>query len=250
MTRPRDLYDDAALYDAQYADYRDDLAFYRDLALDQGGPVLEIGAGTGRVTVELARTVAEVVALEPAPAMRARAEARLDREGLAERVTLLDADARAWRPDRPFALVVAPFHVLMHLHALADQDAVLGMAREALAPGGAFACDLFAPRLGPTGVPRREATWEGIGGERTDLWLVQRHAPAAQVVESLYLLDETDAEGVVRRRRARLVQRYLHRFELERALRTAGFGRVRIFGDFDRRPVDDDAARYVALARP
>lgn len=245
---PRDLYEDAALYDAQYASYRGDFAFYRGLALDTPGPVLEIGAGTGRVTAELARTAPEVVALEPAEAMRARAEANLARAGVRDRVTLLDADARRYRPERRFALVVAPFNALMHLPTLQDQDDVLGMAEAALIPKGAFACDVFAPRFGPLGVLRREASWASAGGGTTDLFLVQHHHPAAQRIESLYLLDETDADGTVRRRRSRLVQRYFHRFELERAVRGAGFGNVRAFGDFDRRPVTDEADRYVMIA--
>lgn len=81
-----------------------------------------------------------------------------------------------------------------------------------------------------------------------DLWIVQHHHVASQRIESLYLLDETDEAGSVRRRRARLVQRYFHRFELERALVSAGFGRVRLFGDFDRRPFTDAAERYVFVA--
>lgn len=247
---PRDLYDDAELYDAQYAHYREDLAFYRGLALDLPGPVLEIGAGTGRVTAELARLAPEVVALEPSSPMRERAVAALERAGVRDRVTLSDADARAYRPERRFGLVVAPFNALMHMTTLEDQDAVLRHAAAALVPGGAFACDVFVPRFGALGVLRREATWTSAAGGHVDLWLVQHHHAATQRIESLYLLDETDATGVVHRRRARLVQRYYHRFELERAMRAAGFGNVRIFGDFDRRPVTDDSERYVVLARP
>ncbi|MDZ7801313.1 MAG: class I SAM-dependent methyltransferase [Trueperaceae bacterium] len=246
----RDLYRDAEAYDAQYAHYRDDLAFYRELALDQSGPVLELGAGTGRVTVELARVAPEVVALEPVDEMRTRAQARLERAGVASTVTLRADDAREMAPSPRFALVVAPFHMLMHLHALADQDAVLARARQALIPGGAFACDVFAPRFGPMGVLRREAALTSAAGRHQDLWLVQHHDPATQSVTSLYLLDETDEAGVVRRTRRRLHQRYFHRYELERALRGAGFATVRIFGDFDRRPIIADAPRYVALARP
>lgn len=250
MTPETDLYRDAELFDAQYAHYRDDLPFYRGLALDQSGPVLELGAGTGRVTVELARVAPEVVALEPVAEMRERARARLEEAGVADRVTLGDDDARDLEPEPRFALVVAPFHLLMHLHTLEDQDAVLAVARSAVSPRGAFACDVFVPRFGPMGVLRREAAFEDAAGRHTDLWLLQRHYPAAQRIESLYLVDETDAEGLVRRRRRRLVQRYFHRYELERLVRGAGFTNVRIFGDFARHPVDEDATRYVVLARP
>lgn len=243
-----DLYDDASFYDLQYQSYRDDLAFYRNLALDRPGDVLEIGAGTGRVTVELARLAASVVALEPSASMREAARERLDAGGLSERVELRDLDARSLDVDAAFDLAVAPFHVLNELRTLADQDAVLSAVRRSLRPGAAFACDVFAPTFGPSGVLRHEAVWRDAAGRDADLWLLQERNEAEQIVETLYLLDRVDGEGRVQRTRRRLLQRWLYRFELERALKQAGFGQVRIFGDFDRRPVDAVSSRYVAIA--
>ena len=245
---PADLYQDAAFYDLQYRSYRDDLGFYRRLALDRPGRVLELGAGTGRVTVELARLAESVIAVEPSAPMRSAALDRLEQAGLAEKVELRDADARELTESATFDLAVAPFHMLNELRTLADQDAVLARVHRALRPGGAFACDLFAPTFGPTGVLRHEAVWRDAAGGDAELWLVQQVDRAEQIVETLYLLDRVDGQGHIRRTRRRLVQRWLHRFELERALRQAGFATVRIFGDFDRGPVDDRSTRYVALA--
>lgn len=243
-----DLYDDAELYGQQYRAYRDDLVFYRELALDHPGVVLELGAGDGRVTVELARLAERVVAVEPAATMRDAATRRLCEADLQGRVDLRGHDARELGEIGTFSLAVAPFHMLNELLTIDDQDAVLAAVRRSLAPGGAFACDLFVPRFGPAGVLRRETTWRDAAGRDAELWLVQDVDPASQRVESLYLVDRTDETGRVVRTRRRLVQRWLHRFELERALHQAGFTNVRIFGDFDRRPVDADATRYVALA--
>lgn len=242
------LYDDAALYDAQYRHYRDDLAFYRGLALDRPGEVLEVGAGSGRVTVELARLAERVVGLEPAAPMRAAAARRLDGAGLAANVELRDQDVRALDEEGRYALIVAPFHALMHLPTLSDQDLALGAIRRALAPGGAFACDVATPPREADGALRHVDGWREPGGGHAELFVVQRDRAAEQRLESLYLLDVTDAEGRVVRRRRQLVQRTFHRFELERALRGAGFDAVRLFGDFDRRPVAADDTRLVALA--
>ncbi len=70
-----DLYDLPELYDEQYPSYRDDLGFYLRLAEDHGGPLLELGAGTGRVTRALAKAGHEVVAVELSEAMLERANA-------------------------------------------------------------------------------------------------------------------------------------------------------------------------------
>lgn len=241
-----DLYQDAELYDLLNDGYRDDLGFYRGLADDHGGPVLELGAGSGRVTAALARAGHEVVAVEPAAAMRRRGIARLEALGLNAGVTWVDADMRALDLGRRFALAVAPFHALMHLESIGDQDAALRAVRGHLVPGGAFATDVYVPRFGPDGVVRVEPVWREVAG---DLLVWQHHDPVAQVVVTEHRLDRVDAEGRLLRRRATLRQRYFQRFELERALRAAGFGQVRSFGNFDRGPVTAGATSWVFVAR-
>lgn len=249
-----DLYDAPWFYDLQHDAYRDDLAFYRRLALDQAGPVLELGAGTGRVTLALAEAGASVVGVEPHPAMRARAEARLAAAAqrspaLRERVRFVAGDARSVALDERFALVIAAFNTLMHLPRLEDQDTALGRARAHLAAGGAFACDVFVPRFGPAGVVRAESAWAASAGPQADLFVWQHVDPVAQVVTSHHRLDRVDGEGVVTRRRATLRQRYFQRFELERALRAAGFADVRCYGDFDRGPVREGSDVWAYVAR-
>jgi SAM-dependent methyltransferase len=251
MTSPPDvtLYDDAALYDLQHDGYREDFAFYRRLCEDQGGPVVELGAGTGRLTLPLAGTGAQVIAVEPHALMRARCAARVAEAGLGARVRVVDGDARSLDLDVRAALVIAPFNTLMHLESLADQDAALAAARRHLAPGGAFACDLFVPRFGVPGVVRSERLPTGPGGMGGDLSLWQEHDEVAQVVTTFFRLDVTDEDGRLRRRRAVLRQRYWTRFELERALVTAGFRDVRLFGDLGRGPLTASSHVMAAIAR-
>lgn len=127
------IYDDAAdLYDLQYAAYRDDVPHYLRLADDLGGPILELGAGTGRLTEALARAGHEVVAVDVAPAMLARARARVT----APNVRFVEADMRALDLGQQFALVIAPFNTLMHAYTLSDQDSTLAGVHRHLAQGG------------------------------------------------------------------------------------------------------------------
>jgi SAM-dependent methyltransferase len=246
----RDLYDDAELYDLQHGGYRDDFAFYRRLAEDQDGVIIELGSGTGRLTACLARTGAEIVAVEPNAAMRARCAVRLAEAGLDANVRLVDADARTLDLGMRAALVIAPFNTLMHFETLADQDAALAAARAHLGRGGAFACDLFVPRFGVPGVVRSERLPSGMGGMGGDLWLWQEHDEVGQVVTTHFRLDVADEDGRLRRRQAVLRQRYWTRFELERALAGAGFGDVRLFGDLGKGPLTAASHVMAAVARP
>ena len=236
----------AELYDLQYRTYRDDLPFYTRLADDYGGPVLELGAGTARVSAALARAGHEVVALEPSPEMIRRGQKRLAEAHL-ENVTYVRGDMRTTRLERQFPLVIAPFNTLMHLYTLSDQDAALQTVKAHLAPGGRFAFDLYTPNFGELGVLRLEPEWSRLQSN-TDLFLLQTHDPDTQTLTSYYFLDQTDDTGVLRRQRSTLTQRYFHRFELERALVQNGFSQIQVYGDFGRGRFHARAPHLVVIA--
>ena len=210
------------------------------------------GPAPGRVTAALARAGHEVVAVDSSSAMLERAETRLREAGLLNRVTFVQADMRTLELDTHFPLVVAPFNTLMHLYTVPDQDAALSALRRHLAPGGAFALDLynvFEPNLGALGVVRQEPEWRGVGGANAELFLVQHHDRDEQVLETRYYLDTVADDGVLTRRSALLTQRYYTRFELERALSQAGFTQLQVYGDFDKRRYSHDAPHLVVVAR-
>ena len=246
------IYDDAPdLYDAHYLAYRDDIPFYTRLAADTGGPVLELGAGTGRVTEALARAGHEVVAVDAAPAMLARARRRLEVAGLLCRVSLVEADMRDLSLGRRFPLVIAPFNALMHAYTLDDQDRTMAGVVDHLEDDGLFAFDLYAPRHGPRRVVRvePEVGADAAGpGERHDVFLVQEVDELAQLATTTYYHDTVGAGGVLTRRVTALRQRYYTRFEVERLCRAFGL-RLEVYGGFDRSRLTADSPVMACLAR-
>lgn len=143
---PPDLYAAPGVYDLLFDDRTDDVRFYAGLARS-AVRVLEYGAGTGRVTVPLARAGAAVWAVEREPAMVEGLRARLaaEPEDLRGRVTLLPGDATTLDLDERFDLVLFPFNGLAHLHTAEQQSAFFARARKHLAPGGFFAFDVWLP---------------------------------------------------------------------------------------------------------
>ena len=140
-------FEDAALYDHDYRRRRADVQFYRTLAAEHGGPVLDLACGTGRLMVPLLRDGHTVVGLDRAPAMLARAAdkiARLSRRERA-RALLIRADLRHFAFRARFGFAVAAFHSVQHLVSDRDLVAFLRAARRALEPGGWLAFDVFAP---------------------------------------------------------------------------------------------------------
>jgi SAM-dependent methyltransferase len=125
-------------HDIECGSYDLDLPLWRELAAAEGSPVLDVGAGTGRVTLDLARRGHEVVALdlsgELLDALRDRAT------GL--EVTTVHADARDFTIDRSFPLVLVPMQTLQLVGGAAGRARFLQRAREHLAAGGLLAVAL------------------------------------------------------------------------------------------------------------
>lgn len=236
-------YDDFAdLYDHQYDLYRDDLHFYGALAERVGGPVLEIGSGTGRVTAYLARRGAQITGLEPSGGMIGYAQARAEREGLS--LDIVQGDVKTFSLPQRFSLCIAPFNALMHLYTPNEQLQALENIRAHLEPGGQLVFDLSVPRYGALNTVRHEGETFYAAGSRTDVFLVQRQDEVKQSIVTEYYADTThnpeaaQGGGALTRRHYTLTQRYYTRYEVEWLLRCAGYESPRVAGSFQGGPLD------------
>jgi SAM-dependent methyltransferase len=129
---------DVLWHDLECGGYDLDLPLWRELADREGSPVLDVGAGTGRVALDLARRGHEVVAVDREPVLL---DALADRAaGLA--VTVVSADARAFDLGRRFPLVIVPMQTLQLLGGADGRARFLARAREHLTTGGLLAVAL------------------------------------------------------------------------------------------------------------
>jgi SAM-dependent methyltransferase len=127
-------------HDVECGRYDADLALWRELAAAAGGPILDVGAGTGRVTLDLARRGHDVTALDLDAALLAELQRRAAAEGL--RVPTVVADASDFSlPRRDFALVMAPMQTVQLLRPT-GRLGFLRCARAHVAPGGHVAIAL------------------------------------------------------------------------------------------------------------
>jgi SAM-dependent methyltransferase len=126
---------DALWHDLECGSYGEDLALWRTLAGVTGGPVLDVGAGTGRVSLALAAGGVAVVALDTEAALLAV----LDRRAAALPVETVVADARDFALDRRFGLIVVPMQTLQLLGGPRGRAAFLRCALDHLRPGGLLA---------------------------------------------------------------------------------------------------------------
>ncbi|HEY8582254.1 MAG TPA: class I SAM-dependent methyltransferase [Capillimicrobium sp.] len=137
-------------HDVECGSYDADLPLWRELAARAGGPVLDVGAGTGRVTIDLARRGHPVVALDADPELLAALEERA--AGLP--VSTVCADARAFALDRPVAQVIVPMQTLQLLGGPSGRAGLLRSAARCLPRGGLLVAAL-ADALDGTDDPDR-----------------------------------------------------------------------------------------------
>jgi SAM-dependent methyltransferase len=127
-------------HDVECASYDADLALWRELAAAERGPILDVGAGTGRVTLDLAARGHEVVALDIDAELLAELQRRAAVRGLAVETVVADAGDFAL-PGRSFGLILAPMQTVQLLGP-AGRAGFLRSARAHLTAGGLVACAL------------------------------------------------------------------------------------------------------------
>lgn len=224
----------ADTYDALYAGIRGpsgDAGFYAGLAANAGGPVLELGCGTGRVLLPIARSGIACTGVDPSADMLRV----LRSKGVPENLTLVQGNMQTLDlRERGFALAVIAFRAFQHLLTVEDQLEALGRIREHLRPGGLLALDVFEPDLSTTAVAEQvidnQAPFEHEGRMIRRLIEIRRDH-VRQVIDALFRYVEVD--GGRELGAERIPMRWVYRYELEHLLVRTGFEPVSWSSGYD-----------------
>ena len=236
-----------------------DVEWYVRKAKAAGGPVLELGAGTGRVSLALAREGISVHALDAHAGMLDVLRRKLSElpADVQRRVTTVEANMRTFELPERFRLVIAPFRAILHNLTEEDLLACFRRAHAHLAEGGQFAFNVFHPSLEVMArhVGPFEGVWRWLGTfDRPDGgWVVRSEANRFDTVRrrihSQHRFEEFGPDGVLRRTTLhRLELTYLYPPDLRRLLEQAGFQSVTISGGFSGTPFQRDADELVVEA--
>ena len=255
--RPRD-------YDLEHEGDDEDVEFYLRL-LDRWQPrrVIELAAGSGRVTIPLARAAAasgsHIVGLEREgpmleEAMRKRAELDDDARRC---LTFIPGDMRAWRAEQPFDLVIAPCSSLSHLLTLDDQIAAWRCAWDGLADGGRFVVDLTMPNLAAYAdslqTPPRTLVEIDIdardpdSGTRLLRYKTTRYLAHEQRAEIRFLYDKFPDSSAVDRYVSDFDCHVYYPREVELLFRLTGFCVEAWFGDYALRPLRTSSRQLIGV---
>jgi ubiquinone/menaquinone biosynthesis C-methylase UbiE len=227
-----------------------DVPFWRQLARRAPGRLLELGCGTGRVSLPLARSRVDLVGIDRSAAMLARARARSRRARLGSRLRFVRGDIRAL-PFAPasFGAVIAPYGILQSLLNDRDLTAALDSIARVVTRRGIFAMDLV-PDLPAWREYRNRVQLRGRKDRHTHLTLIEsvRQDPRRQLTwfEQRYIerRGRRSAEH-----RFELTFRTLSVRQLTGRLARAGFSVDAILGDYRGGTWDAQAEAWIILAR-
>lgn len=263
MPTKRELLDEAtrahyrepSYYDHVYGRRRMDVAFYAEIAGLSGGDVLELGVGTGRVAIAIARGGQHVTGVEAMPEMLAGARAHLCRlpAAVAQRVRLRKGDLRSVRLRARFDLVIAPFNVFMHLYSRRDVERALATVRHHLRRGGHLVFDVLNPDPAVlTRDPQRTYRCRPILRPPSRKRFGYREAfeyDGVTQIQTIHMLFE-DPDDTAHVDHIPLAHRQFFPAELEALLHYNGFRIIERYGDFAFGPLRSDSDSQVIVARP
>ena len=206
-----------------------DIAFYVAVAREATGPIVELAIGNGRVAIPVAQaTGRKVIGVDTSPAMLEQARYRAAEAGV--ELDLRQVDMRDFTLDKQAALIYCPFRALLHLPTWADRRRTFERVAESLRPRGRFAWNAFAfdhqiaARLDGQhqDEPVPHIIRYAVGDNRIDITLDDGGTSSLWWATKNEWLGLADVAGL----------------EIEAS-----------YGDFDRKPLDDQSREYVLIAR-
>jgi len=245
----------AEFYDLYVGGWLGDLPFYLEYARSMKGPVLEIGAGSGRLTLPLVRAGVELVAVDASPSMLAILKRRLAEEAddVRERVRVVEADARRLAVGETFKLVMVPFYTFNYFLTSEDQRAALRRVAEHTSEAGIVLIDVFLPlsRIEhcSTEPVLKVDTVDTQTGNHVRGWNRYEVDTESQIETRRHVFEVTEPDGRVTRKEFTTRRRYFFPYELEAVFADNGFEVELIFSGYDGKPPTAESEELLYVLR-
>ena len=238
-----DFYRQGKQYDAQHRHLTADVEFYRDVAKDHGGPILELACGTGRVMAPLANDGHDVTGIDIVESMLSVAQSKLT-----DAAQLVQSDIRYFNLEKKFRLIILAFNSIGHLYQRSDVESCFARVKKHLADDGLFVLSVFNPDLGL--LMRDKGDYEEMSryqdpdsGREVVVTEAASYDRASQIITSNWLYSIEDEKFT-----NQLRLRIFFPQELDALLHYAGLKIRKKFGNFDRSAFSSSSPQQIVLA--
>ena len=237
----------ARFYDLEFSERPEESRFYIEYAKKLGPPVLELGCGTGKVLIPIAKSGIEIWGLDISEEMLkvARQKIRLlDRE-VASRITLRKGDMRNFSLPKKFNLIIIPFASFHNLTTREDQKKALNCIHNHLTRRGLLILDLISPQLHE--IAANKTIVKEIGDERTGkIKITQKgetdSSRTSPVIHVYRTYEEKEEDGTIKTTLWQETSCHITKEEMEQLLTNEGFTVLNIYRDLNKNPYDPQIA--------
>jgi SAM-dependent methyltransferase len=242
----------APFYDSEHAQFDEDLDLYRNFAELYSGSLLELACGSGRLLLPLAREGHTLTGVDTSERMLALAQARLQEENIASRVTLVQQDMCTLRLPQKYSLAFIALGSFAHLITRKAQQQALAAVRAQLTKGGTFIVDIsntdarYMEQM--SGQLLLQGSWQRDDGSLLTHMVSPASSHTQHLLELTHFYDQHVQGGPINRT---LITTHLYLFErseMELLLEQAGFVVKDVYGDYDLGPYTLESQRMIFIA--
>lgn len=254
MTR-QSIYEWPDYYDWTSDGLDNDTIYYTELAKGSGGPVLELGCGTGRVTLAIAKEGIQVVGLDQSERMLSFAKEKAIAMGLENRVEWVQANMMQFDLGRKFPLIIIPYRSFLHLTSVKEQIMTLRRIRQHLTDDGCLAFNVFVPHL--MDLVSMEGTQHFRGAfpipgteDQVEVYDTTEFDHFRQLVYVTRYYERFSKEGKsLHRIKTKMKFRYVFPTELNHLLTLCGFRIIKRYGTFTRELFHSESKELIIEAK-
>lgn len=260
--------DFAELYEITHGEKDDDYDLYHEFAKLAGSPILEVGCGTGRILINLAKDGFAVTGVDLSANMLKIAQKKIDKEpqDIKQRIKLQQQDmCKLQLDEKQFQLVMMPYAEFAHILERTRQRKALNRIAHHLQAGGYLIISMsnWDPKEIRISYPEALKSWgkalpltyEGVFTDeerhlKVTRYIARGYDPSVQIALHVYIHDICTMDGtVVSKKINPLSIRYVYPNEMALLLEEAGFSVEKIYGSYDKEPFDFQSKRMIFLAR-
>lgn len=231
-----------------------DVAMYKDFALRFGGPILEVGCGTGRVLVPVAQTGLEIDGIDLSEPMLSVLREKLSKENIKSQVQ--HADMRSFALEKRYKLITIPFRSMQHMISSDDKLNALMIAKEHLSHNGRLIFDVAFPKYEALtlnfGQEYLDSEWKSeLEGGKTTRMFFRRdgYRKKDQVMLGTLLFRVYDNEKVIKEEQQSLEMHFFSLPELEGYFKASGLKIEHTYGSYDLKPLEENSSQMIFVLK-
>ncbi len=245
----QETYWDGRHYDLEGKGHASDIPFYLHHIEIYGDPALELGCGTGRITIPLAEAGIDITGIDVLDTMLSDARKKAESKGI--KIQWVKADCRNFYLNRKFNYIFFPFNSILHLHDLESYEACFSCVKKHLTPDGKFVIEVFNPRLDVLTRDSSErvsiAEYPDPDGKGTVVITESNHYDKA--IQINYIKWHYDIGNGAEKFVRDINLRILFPKELDTLLHYNGFVIEKKYGDFDESDFNPASPRQIVICR-